>query len=84
MARFEAPRPGMKLRRLALRLWRPGLKLLSPDLRALKTDLRPLRPGLKHLRQTDAQIQGQTHRTGVPSVPFGAAALIQLSMEKSY
>ena len=91
MARFEAPRPGMKLRRLALRLLKPGfrllrpeLRLLRPDLRLLRPDLRPLRPGLKHLRRTDAQTHGKMHRTSVPSVPFGAAAQKQLSMEKSY
>ena len=70
MARFEAPRPGMKLWSLALKLLRPDLRLLRPDLRLL----RPLRPGLKHLRQTVVRTHGQMHRTSVPSVPLGATA----------
>ena len=95
VAKFEAPRPVMRLTRLALRplrlglrLLRPGLRLLRPNLRPLRPDLKPLRPGLRHLRHINARTHRQRYkfplslRKNIPPVPYGAAA--QLSTETSY
>ena len=81
---YEATKTCLEALEAWLEAFEACMRILSPDLRPLKPDLRPLRPGLRHLRQTDARTHGQTHRTSIPSAPFGATAQKQLSIKKSY